>query len=154
MVAHPLDPLSPTEYQQTAAVLRRDQGVSNAWRFASIELKEPAKIDVKAWRAGDKVPRRSFSVLCNTETNQTYEAAIVDLIAESVESWTHIPDACPNFTIDEYHNVDHALHEHEGVLATLQKRGITDPSLVLFDVWTYGKAVMPEQWHLGQDQEK
>ena len=40
MVAHPLDPLSPTEYQQTAAVLRRDQGVDNAWRFASIELKE------------------------------------------------------------------------------------------------------------------
>jgi hypothetical protein len=61
MVAHPLDPLSPTEYQQTAAVLRRDQGVGNAWRFASIELKKPAKIDVKAWRAGDAVPRRSFS---------------------------------------------------------------------------------------------
>jgi primary-amine oxidase len=145
MAAHPLDPLSPTEYQQTAAVLRRDQGVSNAWRFASIELKEPAKIDVKAWSVGDTVPRRSFSVLWNTETNQTYEA-VVDLIAESVESWTHIPDACPNFTIDEYHDVDHALHEHEGVLAALQERGITDPSLVLFDVWTYGKAVMPEQW--------
>jgi primary-amine oxidase len=145
MAAHPLDPLSPTEYQQTAAVLRRDQGVSNAWRFASIELKEPAKIDVKAWSVGDTVPRRSFSVLWNTETNQTYEA-VVDLIAESVESWTHIPDACPNFTIDEYHDVDHALHEHQGVLAALQERGITDPSLVLFDVWTYGKAVMPEQW--------
>jgi primary-amine oxidase len=145
MAAHPLDPLSPTEYQQTAAVLRRDQGVSNAWRFASIELKEPAKIDVKAWSVGDTVPRRSFSVLWNTETNQTYEA-VVDLIAESVESWTHIPDACPNFTIDEYHDVDRALHEHQGVLAALQERGITDPSLVLFDVWTYGKAVMPEQW--------
>jgi primary-amine oxidase len=145
MAAHPLDPLSPTEYQQTAAVLQRDQRVSNAWRFASIELKEPAKIDVKAWSAGDTVPRRSFSVLWNTETNETYEA-VVDLIAESVESWTHIPDACPNFTIDEYHDVDHALHEHEGVLAALQERGITDPSLVLFDVWTYGKAVMPEQW--------
>jgi primary-amine oxidase len=69
MVAHPLDALSPTEYQQTAAVLRRDQGVGNAWRFASIELKKPAKIDVKAWRAGDAVPRRSFSGLWNTETN-------------------------------------------------------------------------------------
>jgi primary-amine oxidase len=145
MAAHPLDPLSPTEFQKTAAVLRRDQGVGNAWRFASIELKEPAKIDVKAWSAGDTVPRRSFSVLWNTETNQTYEA-VVDLIAGSVESWTHIPDACPNFTIDEYHDVDHALHEHEGVLAALRERGITDPLLVLFDVWTYGKAVMPEQW--------
>jgi primary-amine oxidase len=100
---------------------------------------------VKAWHAGDAVPRRSFSVLWNTKTNQTYEA-VVDLIAESVESWTHIPDACPNFTIDEYHDVDHALHEDEGVLAALRERGISDPSLVLFDVWTYGEAVMPEQW--------
>jgi primary-amine oxidase len=125
--------MSPTEYQKTAAVLRRDQGVSNAWRFASIELKEPVKIDVKAWRAGDAVPRRSFSVLWNTETNQTYEA-VVDLIAESVGSWTHIPDACPNFTIDEYHDVDHAPHEHEGVLAALRERGIADDSIAYPDV--------------------
>jgi Cu2+-containing amine oxidase len=48
MAAHLLDPLSPTEYQKTAAVLRRDQDVTESWRFASIELKEPAKIDVKA----------------------------------------------------------------------------------------------------------
>jgi hypothetical protein len=26
MADHPLDPLSPTEYQTTAAILRRDQG--------------------------------------------------------------------------------------------------------------------------------
>jgi primary-amine oxidase len=32
------------------------------------------------------------------------------------------------------------------VLARLAARGITDPSLVLFDVWTYGHAMMPEQW--------
>ena len=63
MAAHPLDPLSPTEFQSTAAILRRDQGVTDSWRFASIELKEPAKADVKAWRPGDPVPRRSFSVL-------------------------------------------------------------------------------------------
>jgi len=145
MAAHPLDPLSPIEFQSTAAILRRDQGLTDSWRFASIELKEPAKADVKAWRPGDAVPRRSLSVLWDRETNQTYEA-VVDLDADSVESWTHIPDACPNFTIDEYHEVDHALHEHEGVLAALRERGITDASLVLFDVWTYGKAMMPEQW--------
>ena len=57
MVAHPLDPLSPTEFQSTAAILRRDQGVTDSWRFASIELKEPAKADVKAWKPGDPVPQ-------------------------------------------------------------------------------------------------
>jgi hypothetical protein len=36
MVAHPLDPLSPTEFQSTAAILRRDQGVTGSWRFAPV----------------------------------------------------------------------------------------------------------------------
>jgi primary-amine oxidase len=145
MVAHPLDPLSPTEFQSTAAILRRDQGVTDSWRFASIELKEPAKADVKAWRPGDAVPRRSLSVLWNRQTNQTYEA-VVNLVADRVDSWIHRPGVCPNFTIDEYHDVDEALHKHPEVLARLEARGIADPSLVLFDVWTYGKAMMPEQW--------
>jgi primary-amine oxidase len=145
MAAHPLDPLSPTEFQSTAAILRRGQGITDSWRFASIELKEPAKAEVKAWSPGDAVPRRSLSVLWNKETNQTYEA-VVDLVGDRLDSWTHRPGVCPNFTVDEYHEVDHALHEHEGVLTALKARGITDPSLVLFDVWTYGEAVMPEQW--------
>ena len=145
MAAHPLDPLSPTEFQSTAAILRRDQGVTDSWRFASIELKEPPKIEVKAWKPGDAIPRRSLSVLWDKQTNETYEA-VVDLVGDRVDSWTHQPGVCPNFTIDEYHDVDHALHEHPEVLARLAARGITDPSLVLFDVWTYGKAMMPEQW--------
>jgi primary-amine oxidase len=145
MVAHPLDPLSPIEFLSTAAILRRDQGVTDSWRFASIELKEPAKADVKAWKSGDAVPRRSLSVLWNRQTNQTYEA-VVDLVADRVDSWIHRPGVCPNFTIDEYHEVDEALHKHPDVLGSLEARGIADPSLVLFDVWTYGKAMMPEQW--------
>ena len=52
MAAHLLNPLSLTEYQKTAAVLRRDQDVTESWRFASIELMESAKIDVKAWHPG------------------------------------------------------------------------------------------------------
>lgn len=143
MAAHPLDSLAEEEFRSTARILRRDQGVDERWRFASIELAEPPK--VKAWRPGQPWARRSLSVLWNRETNQTYEA-VVDLSADRVDSWRHVPGACPNFTVDEYHDVDHALHEHDGVLAALDARGITDPSLVLFDVWTYGREVMPEQW--------
>ena len=145
MSAHPLDPLSEDEFRSTAAVLRRDKGVSQAWRFASIELAEPPKADVKAWRSGDPIPRRSLSVLWEKANNEVYEA-VVDLEADEVVSWTHVPDVCPNFTVDEYHDIDHALHDHDGVREALAARGITDLSLVLFDVWTYGKQVMPEQW--------
>ena len=145
MAAHPLDPLTAGELRATAEVLRREHTTDGAWRFASIELREPPKSDVRAWATGDPVPRRSLSVLWSRETNQTHEA-VVDLVADRVESWTHVPDVCPNFTVDEYHEVDDALHQHPEVLATLAGRGITDPALVLFDVWTYGRELMPARW--------
>jgi primary-amine oxidase len=142
---HPLDPLTAEELRVTASTVRGAQQLGPSWRFASIALQEPPKTEVKAWVAGDPVPRRSLSVLWDGQTNQTYEA-VVDLVGERVDSWVHVPGVCPNFTVDEYHEVDHALHEHGPVLAALRARGITDPSLVLFDVWTYGRAVMPERW--------
>ena len=50
MAQHPLDPLTADEIRQAAAILRRDRGVGERWRFASIELREPAKEVVRAWR--------------------------------------------------------------------------------------------------------
>ncbi len=55
MVHHPLDPLTAEEFSLTSAILRRDQGVSETWRFASIELVEPPKAETKAWRSGDPI---------------------------------------------------------------------------------------------------
>ena len=57
MAQHPLEPLSADEFRQTATILRREGHVSDSFRFASIELKEPPKAEVKAWRPGDAVPR-------------------------------------------------------------------------------------------------
>ncbi len=145
MADHPLVPLDPDEFRRTAAVLRRDQGVDEAWRFASIELREPPKPEVKAWRPGDPVPRAALAVLWNRVDNQAYEA-VVDLTGDRVESWTPVPGMTPNFTVDEYHEVDVAMKAHPDVVAALARRGITDLSLLLVDVWTYGRALMPEQW--------
>jgi len=55
-VAHPLDPLSADEIRQAAAIVRRDRGVGDGWRFASIELKEPAKGDLPPLRLRDVAP--------------------------------------------------------------------------------------------------
>ena len=38
------------------------------------------------------------------------------------------------------------MRAHPEVVAALAARGITDLSLVLIEVWTYGQALMPEQW--------
>src|SRR6188768_3766244 len=145
MAKHPLEPLDANEFRRTAEVLRRDQGVTDSWRFASIELKEPPKRDVKAWKPGDPVGRVSSAVLWNREDNQAYEGT-VDLVGDKVESWTHLPGVCPNFTVDEWHECDEAMRAHPDVVAALAARGVTDMSLLLIDVWTYGKALIPEKW--------
>ena len=49
MASHPLEPLSADEFQQTAEILRRERGITDAYRFASIELQEPTKAAVKSW---------------------------------------------------------------------------------------------------------
>jgi len=42
--------------------------------------------------------------------------------------------------------VDEAMRAHPDVITALAARGITDLSLVLIEVWTYGKALMPEKY--------
>ncbi|PUA80235.1 primary-amine oxidase [Nocardioides currus] len=145
MAIHPLTPLTEDEFRATAAILRRDQGLDGSWRFAGIELAEPAKTLVKAWKAGDAVERSALAVLWNRESNEAAEA-VVDLTGDAVTSWTIVPGATPNFTVDEWHDIDVAMKSHPDVRAALAERGITDMDLVLFDAWTYAKALMPPQY--------
>jgi primary-amine oxidase len=145
MALHPLEPLTADEFRRTAEILRRDGHVTDSFRFASIELVEPPKQEVSAWRVGDAVPRHAFAVMWDRSDNRAYEA-MVDLTGDAVLSIKHVPDVTPNFTVDEFHEVDEALHKHPDVIAKLRERGITDVSRVIVDVWTYGKALMPEKY--------
>jgi primary-amine oxidase len=143
--AHPLDPLSAEEFRAVTAALRRDSGVTDAFRIAAIELLEPPKVDLLSGTEGVSLPRQAQAVLWDRATNRTYEA-VVDLRADTVLSFDHMPGVQPNFTVDEWHECDDAMRAHPDVVAALAARGIHDLSLVLIDVWTYGLAVMPEQY--------
>ncbi len=127
------------------ATLRRDAGVTDAFRFTSTELVEPPKADVLAWQPGDPFDRRALTVLWDRGTSRTFEA-VIDLPADEVISFTHIPGVTPNFTVDEWHDCDAALRGTPEVAEALAARGITDLDLCFFDVWTYGRAVMPAKY--------
>jgi len=146
---HPLDSLSTEEFRRTTAALRASGDLIDSRRFASITLDEPAKATVLAWREGDPVLRRSLSVLWDRADNKTYEAIVSladDPANDAVVSFEHIPDVTPNFTVDEWHDCDVAMKADPRVVAALAERGLTDLDLVCIDVWTYGKAMMPEKW--------
>ena len=93
-MTHPLDPLSADEIRQAAAILRRDRHVTDRWRFASIELKEPAKRNPRAWL-------RAVVICWNRDDGQVYKAR-VSPTGDAVESWDEVHDGQPNMTVDEF----------------------------------------------------
>ncbi len=146
MAEHPLEPLTAEEFRQTAAVsaTRRARRGPFPLHLDRVEGAPQGRGQGVALPGSPvRVGRRSRWCLDRTE-NKTYEAT-VDLTDGTVLSFEHIPGVTPNFTVDEFHDVDHAMREHPEVIAALAERGFTDMSLILIDVWTYGKALMPEE---------
>ncbi|MGH3234738.1 MAG: hypothetical protein ACRDOH_16095, partial [Streptosporangiaceae bacterium] len=154
---HPLDPLTAGEIRQAAAILRRDRRVGGSWRFASIELKEPAKEALPAQQAGHQAGhqagqqagqpagREAIAVGWDRADGQAYRA-VVSLTTDEVTRWEHLPGQQPNMTVDEWHECDEMLRAHPALAGALVRRGITDMSLVLTDMWAYGAALVPERY--------
>ena len=142
---HPLDPLSAGEVRAAAAILRRERGVDERWRFASIELREPSKETVRAFTPGDPIAREAEVICWNREDAQAYKARVA-LGSESVVHWEHRPGEQPNMTADEFGECDVAMRRHPRVIEALAARGITDMDSVLIDTWAYGAHLLPEPY--------
>jgi primary-amine oxidase len=141
-MAHPLDPLTADEIRRASAILRRDRGIGAGWRFASIALKEPAKAALQVRQP----PRREALVMCwNRADGQAYRA-VASLAGDAVTGWEHLPGQQPNMTADEWHECDRMLRAHPALAGALARRGITDLSRVLTDMWAYGAALVPERY--------
>ncbi len=145
MDGHPLDPLSAEEIQQAAAILRRDRDVSDRWRFASIELREPSKQAVREYRPGAPITREARVVCWNRDDGKAYKA-LVSLTDDCVAAWRHEPDGQPNMTGDEFHESDQTLRRDPRVIEALARRGITDLDRVLIETWAYGAHLLPEEY--------
>jgi len=145
-VSHPLDPLNEDEFRAVASILKREHGVGDGWRFASIELAEPGKSELQAFDdRGPPPPRRAEVIRLQRSNNTTYKS-MVSMTDDRTESFEHIPGVQANVTVDEFVECDQLLRTNPDVIAALAKRGVTDMDLVFFDTWTYGEAVAPPEW--------
>ncbi len=145
MTPHPLDPLGADEIRQAAAILRRDQGVTDRWRFASIELREPSKSALRGHRPGVPFLREARIVCWNRDDGRAYKA-LVSVSHDRVIDWRHVPDGQPNMTVDEYNECDRAMRREPRVIEALARRGITDMDRVLIEAWAYGAHLLPEAY--------
>jgi primary-amine oxidase len=145
---HPLDPLNAPEFCRVREAMAKAHGVGPGWRFASIELREPAKHTMLRWQPGDNILREAIAVVWNRNDGKAYRA-IIRLNAtgrDEVTSWQHLPGQQPNMTLDEWHECDQLLRADPGVAQALARRGITDTDKVLVDVWAYGTALVPPKY--------
>jgi primary-amine oxidase len=156
---HPLDPLTAAEFRQVASALRRDRGVGDGWRIASIELREPPKdaLGAPARRAparqaparqapARQAPAREALAVCwNRDDGHAYRA-VVSLDADTVTAWEPLSGQQPNITLDEWHECDEMLRSDPALAAALARRGITDRSRILTDLWAYGADLVPSRY--------
>ena len=140
---HPLDPLSAQEIRAAAAAVRRDCATGDGWRFAAIDLREPAKREL----AGAATPPRIAEIIGFDRADGRSHRGTFSIDEDRVTSWKELePGQHPSMTVADYHEADVALRRNPRMIEALARRGVTDMDLVLIDVWAYGAAVAPPQY--------
>src|SRR5215471_10340420 len=89
--SHPLDPLTSDEMRKVVSILRSSGTISGHELFNIINLKEPPKKEVLAYKPGQPFRREAFVSLFDFARVGMMEA-IVDLNAGKVSSLKHIPN--------------------------------------------------------------
>src|SRR5258707_13291373 len=71
---HPLDALTGSEIHQVKELLKADGKLGPKARFHAVDLDEPQKAAVMAWRPGMTLPRRAIAVV--SEAGAGHEATV------------------------------------------------------------------------------
>jgi primary-amine oxidase len=135
---HPLDPLSAAELGEAVQILGRENHLGENVRIASINLIEPAKHLMEAYRPGAPCERKALAVLLDRGARKACEA-VVDLVAKSVPSVKPLPAGVqPSIMLDEFSEVEQTVHRSPLFQEALRKRGVTDADLVMVEPWSAG----------------
>jgi primary-amine oxidase len=140
---HPLDPLSAAELEAAVACVRRTRELAGVVRFVSVELRDPAKAQLAAWRAGKPPPPREAALVVLAD-GLTHEA-VVDLGADALVAWDHVPGVHAAVTADEYAEAELAVKADPGFRAALELRGVRDLDHVMIDTWSVGSFEAPDR---------
>ena len=107
----------------------------------------PSRPRPTCWPGGRMIRcRAGRSPSAGTAARTRPYEAVADLTAGRVESWTPVPGVTPNVTDRRVPRRRRGAARAPGGARRGGPPRHHRPGLVLFDVWTYGAAVMPEQW--------
>jgi primary-amine oxidase len=120
---HPLDGLTGSEQWTVYEVLSAAGKIDKETRIPLIQLHEPPKEEVLAWKPGQPIRREAHAVV--KKGPQTFEATI-DLNNKKLASWTEVKGVQPNLAGGEEEEIGETVKENAEVQTALKKRGITD----------------------------
>ncbi len=121
--SHPLDGLEPAEYEATLEILKAAGHTDDSSLFQLIDLAEPDKSFVKAWKSGEAIPRASFSVI--KQGPRVFEA-VVDLSNRKVANWREMRGVQPGVLLDEWGLAQEVTTKDPRWQAAMKARGVTD----------------------------
>jgi len=132
--AHPYDPLTAEEIERAVRAVRAGHPDLASLRFPTVRLAPPDKETV---RRGDPPRRAAFLVVYDRAADATFEAE-VDLAAETVTSWRHVPGAQPAIMIEEILAIEEIVKGDPASVDALARHGVDDLSLLQLDPWSTG----------------
>src|SRR5260221_194236 len=118
--AHPLDPLSRDEITAAVAVLNKAGATDPTTRFALIDLDEPDKSTVLAWRPDQPIVRKAFVI---ARQHRTVYEGVVDLGGHTVERWEAIPNVQSSLLAEEQSRAQQITTDDSGWQAAMRRRG-------------------------------
>lgn len=138
--AHPLDGLTTDEISAVVGILVSEGKADDTARYPLIELREPEKADVLAWKEGDAVAREA---VVNVKTAEGVFKGIVDLSQRKVTSWEPAKGQ-PMILLEEFLGAMEQVLAEPDFVAGLEKRGLK-PGDVFCLPLTAGTFGLPEE---------
>lgn len=133
---HPLDPLTPDEIRRASAAVRQAHDLGAGMMFETVTLREPDK--------GATGPREAFVCAFDRADGRVFEAR-VDLTANRVTDWRHVPGVRPRILYDDIMLVGEVARADPRFREALARRGITDVENVQVDPWSAGNYGLPDE---------
>ncbi|MBI5131070.1 MAG: primary-amine oxidase [Rhodopseudomonas palustris] len=141
-VLHPLQPLTPAEITKIAAIVNADPPYGTDTRFETIELLEPDKAVVRAFKPGMPIARNArVSVFSTTSIGVT--RLFVSLDSGTITSRKTFPTARPMIQLEQFLAIEDYVRAHPEFIAGCARRGITDMTTVCVDPWSAGNFAIP-----------
>ena len=140
--SHPLDALTADEILAVSAAIRTHPDFGEDVCFETIELKEPPKSDVRAFKPGDRLNRQARAAVFRSGGIGVWRMT-VSIDDGSVVDVEHWPDARPMIQLEEFMVIEEMVKTHPDFIAACERRGITDMSLVCVDPWSAGNFNIP-----------